>query len=130
MKCKLLRYSSPWERSSRWGACLRAGLLLLPLQQAGGQLGSAKQMILRTCKAGWLSGAGRHPQASAERIIPGAICIDIGVNSRACGGAPVSLEEAEMPLHLLLLILDPGESSWGKQAALCHCNTGKTPGRT
>lgn len=63
MKCKLLRQSSPWERRSLRGACLRAGLLLLPLQQPGGQLGSAKQMILLTCKAGWLSGAGRHLQS-------------------------------------------------------------------
>lgn len=62
MKCKFLRSSSPWERGSTRRESLRAGLLLLPLQQPGGQLGSAKQMILRACKAGWLSGAGRHQQ--------------------------------------------------------------------
>lgn len=79
MKCKLLRYSSPWERSSTRGACLRAGLLPLPLQQPGGQLGSAKQMILCTCKSGWLSGADRHPQSGlslgqfllTSELIPG-----------------------------------------------------------
>lgn len=53
MKCKLLRSSSPWERGSTRRGSLRARLLLLPLQQPGGQLGSAKQMIPRTRKAGW-----------------------------------------------------------------------------
>lgn len=69
-------------------------------------------------------------QASIERIISGPICIDVGVNSRACGGVPVCLGEAEMPLHPLVLILDPGGPSWGKHATLCHCTTGKTLGRT
>lgn len=87
--------------------------------QPGEQLGCAKQMILPRA---WISGAG-----ICTGDYPGGNIIAIGINSRLCRAAPVPLEKAGMPLHPLLLILEPVGPPGGRRQPFPF---GKTPGRT